>query len=303
MICEFALEPSLLSNWRDFRFFVDHFGISHGRLISRYPKRWKRLVYESLAGCGDIERKKIEERLSTIDDRIYKRQNCTWTDGQQWLANAEAEHQRLPFHAIIAATHPNGPAYVLDGNTLDETNKIWCVDDQEVVERNAVAMAKSISAMLQLSHEIILVDPHFDPQRQGFRNPLREFLAAALQGRTAAVITKVEIHTSEDDDKPSTQLFHDRCRQSLPQLIPTGMSVHIYRWKEIDGGDEFHNRYVLTDIGGVKFNTGLDEGDPGQTDDVSLLKPDAYALRRAQYAAGSTAFTLVDQIEIAGSKA
>jgi hypothetical protein len=42
------LKPSLLNNWKDFRYFTEKFGIAQGRLISRYPKRWKRMVYESL---------------------------------------------------------------------------------------------------------------------------------------------------------------------------------------------------------------------------------------------------------------
>ena len=61
MLYEYALEPDLLNNWKDFRYFTEKFGVSRGRLLSPFPKRWKRLVYESLANCGEIERKRIEE--------------------------------------------------------------------------------------------------------------------------------------------------------------------------------------------------------------------------------------------------
>ena len=37
MIYEFALEPKLLNNWKDYRYFVEKFGVQHGRLISSYP--------------------------------------------------------------------------------------------------------------------------------------------------------------------------------------------------------------------------------------------------------------------------
>jgi len=106
MINEYTLEPSLLSNWKDFRYFVENFGVSYGRLISRYPKQWKRLVYESLSHCGDVERKKIVEALARIDDKLLPRINDG--DNQKvWLLNAEAEHGRRPFHAIIAHEKPN----------------------------------------------------------------------------------------------------------------------------------------------------------------------------------------------------
>jgi hypothetical protein len=63
MLHEYALEPALLDNWKDFRYFTEKFCVSRGRMIARYPKRWKRLVYESLSNCGEIERKRIEEGL------------------------------------------------------------------------------------------------------------------------------------------------------------------------------------------------------------------------------------------------
>ena len=72
MLYEYARRADLLSNWKDFRYFTEKFGVSRGRLLSRFPKRWKRLVYESLANCGEIERKRIEEGLHRLDDRLVR---------------------------------------------------------------------------------------------------------------------------------------------------------------------------------------------------------------------------------------
>jgi hypothetical protein len=91
MIHEFALEPGLLSSWERFRYLTEKFGVCHGRLISRYPKRWKAMVYEALTGCSEIERKKIEVKLQHIDDRMIARTN-EWSSKHDWLTNAEHEH-------------------------------------------------------------------------------------------------------------------------------------------------------------------------------------------------------------------
>ena len=102
MINEYALEPSLLNNWKDFRYFVEKFGIENGRLISRYPSKWKKMVYESLPNdLSVIGRKRIEEALNQIDDKLLPREN-TWDANRDWLINAEEEHGRLQFHAIVA---------------------------------------------------------------------------------------------------------------------------------------------------------------------------------------------------------
>jgi hypothetical protein len=302
MICEFALEPSLLNNWPNFRYFVGNFGIPRGRLISRYPSAWKRLVYESLGNCGEVERARIEESLRRIDDRIIGRPNSIWTDGQGWLPNAEAEHKRKAFHAIIASANPTGSAAVLDGHILDDANPLWSVPTAVVVARTATAMAQVVAPLLRASKELKFIDPHFDPRRIDFRNVLQEALSAASHQRDAGPILTVELHTSDADNKLSTQMFKESCERSLPAIIPNGMTVYVCRWRQRDGGEKLHNRYVLTELGGVQFHVGLNEGDPGETDEIDLLAEEVYRLRRAQYDVAAPAFDLADDLTIQGTR-
>jgi hypothetical protein len=126
MLYEYALEPALLNNWKDFRYFTEKFGVSRGWMLSRYPKRWKRLVYESLSNCGEIERKRIEEGLHRLDDRLLDREG-EWNPQRDWLTNAEAEHLRRPFHAVVARAKPNQREFVLEGDGIDETHPLWNV--------------------------------------------------------------------------------------------------------------------------------------------------------------------------------
>lgn len=51
-----------------------------------------------------------------------------------------------------------------------------------------------------------------------------------------------------------------------------------------------HNRYVLTDIGGVQFSTGLDEGEEGTNDDVIRLSAESYEKRYQDYAGPGFSF-------------
>ena len=72
MIYEYAVDPALLCDKERFRYLVENFGVHKGRLISRYPKRWKRLVYKGVAELSEMQRKWIEERLATIDWSLGK---------------------------------------------------------------------------------------------------------------------------------------------------------------------------------------------------------------------------------------
>ena len=57
----------------------------------------------------------------------------------------------------------------------------------------------------------------------------------------------------------------------------------VRRLRQKQGGERLHNRYVLSDLGGVSFGYGLDEGDEGETDDITLMDLEQYEARWSQY--------------------
>jgi hypothetical protein len=102
------------------------------------------------------------------------------------------------------------------------------------------------------------------------------------------------------DDAPPWDIFRGECEQHLPQIIPDGFMLTVCRWKNRNGGERLHNRYILTDVGGVHFGFGLDEGDPGTTDDIALLSADAYRQRLENYTGPTLAFDLEGAVTING---
>ena len=121
MVYEFAVEPTLLNTWDQFRYIVEKFDVSQGRLISRFPKEWKKMVYESLNDCKEIERARIEESLRRIDHRLLNTIRSYNGEGPTWLENAEVSH--------IPETVSSDPCEVktqkanfgvIDGRGLDE---------------------------------------------------------------------------------------------------------------------------------------------------------------------------------------
>jgi hypothetical protein len=59
-------------------------------------------------------------------------------------------------------------------------------------------------------------------------------------------------------------------------------------------GDRLHNRYVLTDLGGVTLGIGLDAGNEGETDDLVLLSRAQYTHRWSQYVGNDGTLERVD---------
>jgi hypothetical protein len=55
------------------------------------------------------------------------------------------------------------------------------------------------------------------------------------------------------------------------KVIPEGMTVTIYRWREKTGGADFHARYLLTDRGGIRVDAGFSAEGGAQTTDMMLM--------------------------------
>jgi hypothetical protein len=302
MIHEYALEPILLSNWQDFRYFTEKFGVPQGRLISEYPKRWKKLVYQSL-DCGEIDRARIVEGLRRIDEKLTRRINPGWDNDLNWLCNAIAEHGRKPFRAIIALANPDGLAFILRGQDVNEAIALWHVDKTQMIPRRAADMAQAVAPLLLTSEMIRLIDPHFNPNREQYRSTLEGFLNASFTGRAFPAPRVIEVHLSADGEaKPTAAYFAARCQELLPRRIPLGVEVCLFRWHQRPGGEELHNRYVLTDLGGIRFGAGLDEGDAGETDELEILDSDVYRVRFGQYDPAGATFDLADQVVVVGTR-
>ena len=285
MIYEYALEPELVATWterHDFRYFKENFGFDQGRIVARYPKRWQRRVWEAFEGTDDFARKRLDELLRHLSERMVQRCDTVWdADLTSWLENAEREHERRAFHAILARTNPRNRADVLtQTHTDDGPARNWKVSRGREVARNADAMADSIGPLLRCSSIVIFVDPHFGPERARYRRPFEAFLDRMVRQRPGEAPKRVEVHTSEEHTG-TVEFFRRECETRLRRCVPEGMCVLVRRLSEKPRGAKLHNRYILTDLGGVSFGTGLDDGNA--TDDISLLDRDLYMVRWSQY--------------------
>lgn len=284
MFYEYALEPAALSSWDRARFFLDAFGPWKGRFLAEYPRRWKKMVFDGL-DCPDVEKKRIVERLSTLDKRVFSpRAHAPYDGTQAWLDNAEVEHNRIPFRAIIASSFSTS-AHVLDAAAIDDRSPLWCVDGGRLVSRDATAFVDALRLLLAASERIVIIDPYFRADQDDKTRPLIAF-CKLLSGRAA-----VEIHFA-DEVRGYAVCMKDAAR-ALPRLLPEGASVTLHCWKERDGGPRLHNRYLLTEVGGVKFGDSIELGSAGHEDHISILDEPSRRRLWNQYLGDAPAFDRV----------
>lgn len=296
MIHAFALEPKLVASWAtraEFRLVHDKFGLGTPRVLLEVPDfvDWKNAVYlaASEMGLTDTDLKRLELLFGIFTEHRCRRDSGAYDALVGWLENAEHEHKRLGFRAILATENPRRHSAVVIGEDVGLPKaKLWACETRATLPRRSADVAARLSAMLKNCRALHLVDPHFGPENSRHRNVL-EALAEIVAGNETP--TLVRLHCG---DARELKFFEEQSA-AMAERLPTGLAIEFVRWRERRGSEQLHNRYVLTDLGGVALGAGLDEGKPGETDDLFLLSRSQYELRWSQYVRPAGAFDLVDR--------
>lgn len=295
MLFEYAVEPQAIgSSWQNFRYLIEKFGFDRGRLISRLPSKWEKSVIKAAkeAGVPDIKMASIVERLrgaklSVID---YGR---SYNSERSWIDNALIEHNRAPFHAIIAQHSLAGNAAVLPVGDIDEQQPYMAVAQCRAVPRESVSIAEALSGFLRASSRIVFVDPFFDPYNARYKSTLRACLNVVKKKNPSATC---EIHYRYHDNKPANTELEKEAAKLFIGVIPDDLVVSVYCWRQKKGGADFHARYLLTDRGGVSVDAGFSAEGGHQTTDMHLLSGEMTQTRLAAFARDAFDFELIEPV-------
>lgn len=297
MIYAYAIEPELASAWgslQEFRFFGRAFGLGTPRALLELPKftHWRSAVLKAATAKSipQMDLTRLQALFQIFDTCRCRRTEFLFDGNLPWLANAESAHTKRFCEAILAVTNPqNHPAILLPQALGAGSHQLWDKPTAATPFRTPESLSAAISAMLWNCSAIRLVDPHFIPETRFTR--VLEAVLRIVSNRTDADSVSIEVHCRAD--KCSLDYFKTSASNFLPR-VPPKIVVKFFRWSEKAGGQKLHNRYILSDLGGVHVGEGLDTGAPHETDDLNLMTADQFTLRWEQYRDGSTAFNLVD---------
>lgn len=295
MLFEYAVEPQAIgSSWQNFRYLIEKFGFDRGRLISRLPGKWEKKVIQAAkeAGVPDIRMASIVERLRNAKLAVVDL-NRPYESEKSWIENALTEHQRAPFHAIIAQQNPGGNAAVLHVADVEEHQPLMAVAQDRAVMREAEAIAGALKGFLRISTRILFVDPFFDPYNARYKSTLRACLAVVKADNPDAAC---EIHYRYHNNKPTNVELEREAARLFRGVIPDGLAVSIYCWRQKNGGADFHARYLLTECGGVGIDAGFSAEGGQQTTDMHLMSVALSQARLTAFAKGATDFDLVEPV-------
>lgn len=303
LLYEFAVDPGTLTSWDRCAYILDQMGVRHGRMISEFPdrRRWVDLIRDACraAGVRDVERKRIIEKVRSCAAKLAKSDRL-YRNELQWLANVKdaTDRQRKPFHAIVSTEKPQGWDRVLVWGEFGEGSPLWDVPREISVPRTAEALAECVAPIFRNCREILFVDYLFDPREPDWRAPLQALVRTATQrGRS---FRRCEYHISLGKGREFN--LQECCGEHLPRILPSGFELKVVRWSRPQEGERLHARYIMTEIGGVRVDKGLDVGKAGETTDVGLLDPHLLSQRWRELQHETAARKPLDECTVIGTE-
>ena len=260
MIYEFAVFPGLFSSEDRITALYMAFGIEAGRLVSDFPqKQWAALasrVIEKSAANPDDRRRWTAALMGVVKRASYRRQGAGWNKDLSWIDNAVEEHKRRPFRGILHSEVSTEAAVIRFG--IDITHHPnWNCPGSCHCPRVADAMVQTVAPMLEMSTTLVLVDPHFWAVDGRWQNVLLRFTRYLSETPIRPQITHIH-YITRMEEKMSDKETERQFRLLLEPHLPMGISVGFHLVLPA----VLHDRFVLTNRGGIQFGRGLDEG-PG----------------------------------------
>ena len=293
MLYKYAVEPQAIgSSWQTFRYVIEKFGFDKGRLVCQFPKHWFSDVYQAANSLQPVQKKRVEVALNQAKKNKVVRCNRPYDSSLgTWLKNALVEHRREPFHAIIAAENPSRDEAVLCADELDEGHALMAVPHECAVPRDVQSLVAALYEMLCFGSRIVFVDPFFDLYNARQQRVIFKCLDIVKQMNSGAIC---EIHY-RDREKGHTNVELERDAGGLfKDIIPEGMVLNVFCWREKDQGEDFHARYLLTDKGGIRVDAGFEPVGAHQQTDMALMDFDLSQTKLRALAREANVYDLVD---------
>ncbi|MGX9941911.1 hypothetical protein ACTG4Q_05455 [Bradyrhizobium denitrificans] len=296
MLYEYAVEPAAIgSSWQNFRYLFEKFGFDRGRLISRFPGKWEREVYAAAYAMKPLERARLEVALREGKQTKFIRSGRPYDPALgTWFQNAVAQQAVAPFHAIISEHNPAAVSGVITVDEVDEHHPLMVSSHTWEVERVGTTLAAAMRPLLTSAKTILFVDRFFDLSKAPYQETLRACLDVISTAGGSAV--RCEIHFCDHDKRPPPEIIAREAHRWIDGMLPAGMSLLLFGWKERPGGEDFHARNLLTDIGGISVEAGFSAEGAHQKVQLGLLTPDLVKSKLDALVRTSAVYELVQPV-------
>ena len=160
--------------------------------------------------------------------------------------------------------------------------------------RTGEEIAKILAPLLWSAKTVLFIDPYFDISNSRNRETLKRCLETFATNGPQGL--RCEVHFGDMNGMPDTTSIEQNAAIWLGGVIPDGMSVIFYTWRKKENGEDFHDRFLLTEKGGVKLGAGFIANGNHQTVNISLLDINFCECERANFKIDATIYDLSEPV-------
>lgn len=289
MIYEYAIDPEFLIDLADKSdlclLLRLYFGWGNPCVISGHPagllKEVNGIIKKNIENANsDKQIASLQKKKSKVTElgNIFIQNHTKRYNAAAWSGDFGPEHARHPFHGILASRNfsCNCPHINIDKLRDEITCSIYHHEKGLHVKRQPDKLCDAIKPILQNSSQITFIDPYFFPAESRYYDAYKRYLSVVgsvnhIRSESSRNIYIICSGKKEGKNYSPPQEFKQICIDYLNDIVPSGLKLIVYRVK--DRQQELHNRYILTDIGGISFGHGTDCSRDIQDseDDIFLL--------------------------------
>lgn len=267
---EYAIEPGCFTrSLHDCHRILDGVGWESGRLVAEYPGNWRRLFWDGLLRHDDThpDYKKLLERLAAfaspeVPARIaagfISGRRSGVTQGTTWAERARAGHAREPFAGIITVEEMSAVAGCTCLDRLFDSNSVWRSPPSRTIARTNREVIGAARHLLRESSEIVLIDGFLDPSDHIHQATIGEMFDAMSPD---APSKRIRLHTCKAADL-RRDIFEYNVRRNL--AVRTGETFDCVVWHAAKSTERFHDRFLISNLGGLGIQGGLDSANQSQ---------------------------------------
>jgi hypothetical protein len=146
----------------------------------------------------------------------------------------------------------------------------WTRRDNSIRLRRVIAdYLNHLSLILSQSNSLMFIDPHLDPNKRGYWDFIELLKESGRGGKNPAI----EIHrVCYEGSGPNRRIIQPAewertFKESMSaELARLGITVEVYIW------DDFHDRYLVTDLVGIFMGNGFDVNSNAETRWIRLSR-------------------------------
>jgi hypothetical protein len=177
--------------------------------------------------------------------------------------------QANSFHAVLSEEELDAEnAIQLTETVCLSEHRRFQVETQPRISRTNEALIEIAKPLLRHSRQVKWVDRFFDPGDRHKTSPLKHMLCWLRE--QVPQLHEMQLHVERSEAfSNSTKAHYSR---EIGRMLPGGFLIKVFFWKPAT--ENLHPRFLLTDVGGLQYDYGLDHGNlPTETTIVNLTTP------------------------------